>query len=164
MVIDHIVARTTNNCIGLVGVRELLWHIPSDMKRFKEITSGYDLLLCGLSTFQTLPILSGRKVAILTDWSRHCVINHSVQPYQLYTSIDQLPDARIIVIGGKYAYDATADVVNGAHVTQLNYVPSTTEPMVTYDIPAGLSRQNVTPIERCPKSGIEYCFEYWSRK
>ena len=164
MVIDHIVARSTNNCIGLVGMKELLWHIPSDLKRFKLITAEYDLLLCGLSTFHTLPKLSGRKVAILTDWSRDCVIRQAVQPYQVYTSIDQLPDARIIVIGGKYAYDATADVVNGVHVTQLNYVPHTDEPVVTYDIPMGLVKQSYTPMERCPNSGIEYCFEYWSRK
>ena len=37
-----IVAKASNNVIG--GNNDLLWRIPQDLKRFKEITTGHTII------------------------------------------------------------------------------------------------------------------------
>lgn len=59
-----IVAIGENNIIG--GDNKLLWHIPNDLKRFKEITSGHTIVM-GRKTFQSLPkTLPNRYHVVIT--------------------------------------------------------------------------------------------------
>ena len=50
--ISIIVAIAENYAIGKNN--ELLWHIPEDMKRFKEITLGHKVIM-GRKTYESLP-------------------------------------------------------------------------------------------------------------
>ncbi|MCB0334436.1 MAG: dihydrofolate reductase [Bdellovibrionales bacterium] len=70
--VKAIVAMDEGRAIGLNN--DLLWHIPEDMKRFKELTSG-DAVLMGRKTYESLPEkfrpLPNRKNIICTrDVSR----------------------------------------------------------------------------------------------
>lgn len=59
-----IVAIGNNNAIGKDN--NLLWRIPRDLKRFKEITTGHTLIM-GRKTFESLPgILPNRPHVVLT--------------------------------------------------------------------------------------------------
>jgi dihydrofolate reductase len=47
---------------------DLLWHIPADMKRFKQITSGHPVIM-GKRTWESLPRrpLPNRRNIVITD-------------------------------------------------------------------------------------------------
>ena len=71
-----IVAIANNNAIGKDN--SLLWHIPEDLKRFKEITSNHKILM-GRKTFQSLPgVLPNRHHIVLTRDKSFTVDSDSV--------------------------------------------------------------------------------------
>lgn len=49
--IKHIVATDLNGCIGKDG--KMPWHVPADLKRFKELTKG-GVVIMGRKTFDSL--------------------------------------------------------------------------------------------------------------
>ena len=51
MTIKHIVATDINGCIGKAG--QMPWHVPADLKRFKELTKG-GVVIMGRKTFESL--------------------------------------------------------------------------------------------------------------
>ncbi len=65
-----IVARADNGVIGEDGA--LPWHLPADLRRFKQLTTGAPMIM-GRKTFESLPgLLPGRRHIVLTratDWS-----------------------------------------------------------------------------------------------
>lgn len=59
-----VLARARNGIIGADG--RLPWHIPQDMRRFKQITMGKPMIM-GHATFDSLPgLLPGRRHIVLT--------------------------------------------------------------------------------------------------
>ncbi len=59
-----IVARADNGVIGKDGA--LPWHIPADLRRFKQLTLGAPMIM-GRKTFESLPgLLPGRRHIVLT--------------------------------------------------------------------------------------------------
>jgi dihydrofolate reductase len=64
--ISIIVAVAKNFAIGRNN--ELLWHIPEDLKRFKRITSGHQVIM-GRMTYLSLPFrpLKNRTNIVITD-------------------------------------------------------------------------------------------------
>ena len=52
MTLSIIVAVAANNAIGKDN--DLLWHLPGDLKRFKETTTGHAIIM-GKNTFHSLP-------------------------------------------------------------------------------------------------------------
>lgn len=66
--ITLVVARATNGVIGRDG--KLPWHIPADLKRFKQLTMG-SVMVMGRKTFESLPgVLPGRRHVVLTHNER----------------------------------------------------------------------------------------------
>ena len=60
-----IVAKAKNNIIGKEN--KLIWHIPDDLKRFKELTTGHNIIM-GRKTFESLGgILPNRKHIVFTQ-------------------------------------------------------------------------------------------------
>jgi dihydrofolate reductase len=62
--ITLILARADNGIIGQAGA--LPWHIPADLRRFKQITMGAPMIM-GRKTFDSLPgLLPGRRHIVIT--------------------------------------------------------------------------------------------------
>ena len=79
--ITLIVARARNGVIGRDG--RLPWHIPADLRRFKELTMG-TVMVMGRKTFESLPgLLPGRRHIVLTrdaDWdAQGAEVAHDVE-------------------------------------------------------------------------------------
>jgi len=64
--ISIIVAIARNYAIGRNN--ELLWHIPADLKRFKKITTGHQVIM-GRLTYLSLPLrpLPNRRNIVITN-------------------------------------------------------------------------------------------------
>ena len=99
-----IVAIALNNVIGKDG--KLIWHLPTDLKRFKEITDGHTMIM-GRKTFESLPgVLKGRKHVVLTSNTNYKVdhpdveIIHSIDDIQKFVYTEE----EFFVIGGGELY------------------------------------------------------------
>ena len=95
--ITLVVARAQNGVIGRGGT--LPWHIPADLKRFKELTMGSAMVM-GRKTFESLPgLLPGRRHIVFTrdrEWNAEGTeVAHSVEE-----ALELAGDERISVIGG----------------------------------------------------------------
>ena len=92
-----VVARAQNGVIGRDG--KLPWHLPADLKRFKDLTMG-SVLVMGRKTFQSLPgLLPLRRHVVLTRdpyWRAEGVqVAHDIEE-----ALTLAARERISVIGG----------------------------------------------------------------
>lgn len=102
MTLSIIVAVASDGAIGRAN--DLLWHLPADLKRFKELTTGHTILM-GRKTFESLPRgpLPNR---------RNIIISRSLptQPgAEVYPTIQQAleacaSDEEVFIIGGGEIY------------------------------------------------------------
>lgn len=102
MTLSIIVAIASDGAIGRAN--DLLWHLPADLKRFKELTTGHTILM-GRKTFESLPHgpLPNR---------RNIIISRSLpaQPgAEVYPTIQQAleacaSDGEVFIIGGGEIY------------------------------------------------------------
>lgn len=95
--ITIVVARAQNGVIGRDG--KLPWHLPADLKRFKDLTMG-SVLVMGRKTFQSLPgLLPLRRHVVLTRdpyWRAEGVqVAHDIEE-----ALTLAGNERISVIGG----------------------------------------------------------------
>jgi dihydrofolate reductase len=95
--ITLVVARADNGMIGKDG--KLPWHIPADLRHFKQVTSGTAMIM-GRKTFDSLPgLLPGRRHIVLTRdiaWQAQGVeVVHGVDE-----ALAAAGDAPVTVIGG----------------------------------------------------------------
>lgn len=100
-----IVAKASNNVIG--GNNDLLWRIPQDLKRFKEITTGHTIIM-GRKTFESLPrVLPNRKHIVITRDKNFKVDSDMVHIVNDISSVlDKFKDSdeEAFVIGGGEIY------------------------------------------------------------
>lgn len=101
--ITIIVAVAANGGIGKDN--KLLCHIPGDLKRFKEITTGHTLLM-GRNTWYSLPKrpLPERQNIVLTDDPCEC-IKGCESAYSIADALSKVKEGNeIFVIGGGMIY------------------------------------------------------------
>ena len=118
-----IVAVDKNWAIGNKG--KLLVSIPSDMKFFREETSGEGkVVILGRKTLETFPggrPLKNRVNVILTknpDFKAEgAIIVHSVE--EALEAVKEYADEKIYVIGGDTIYKQFLPYCNLAHVTKI---------------------------------------------
>lgn len=115
-----IVAKSKNNMIGKNN--KLLWHLPEDLKRFKELTN-YHKIFMGRKTFESLPgVLVNRKHLILTKDEFYPTICDQVElVHDLEEFIENNKDTEeeIFVIGGGTIYSALMPYCKKLYVTEV---------------------------------------------
>lgn len=101
--ISIIVAVASNYAIGKDN--QLLWHIPEDLKRFKELTYGH-VIIMGKRTWESLPRrpLPGRTSVVLSDQP-----GEHLEGAKVVLSIEEAiqqcrPDEENFIIGGGSVY------------------------------------------------------------
>lgn len=118
-----IVAVDKNWAIGCNN--KLLVSIPSDMKFFRETTSG-GVVVCGRKTLETFPNgrpLPNRINIILTrnmDYEvKGAIVCHSVE--EVLEELKKYNDEDIYIIGGEAVYRQFLPYCNLAHVTKIDH-------------------------------------------
>lgn len=122
----HIVACDLNGCIGNNG--ELPWHLPADLKRFKELTSG-GVVVMGRNTFESLnckPLPNRVNIVITNDFQLK--IDHASSKVIFYSSISAAIEKakyeatvlglkEVWIIGGQTIYEQTMTYVDRIELT-----------------------------------------------
>ncbi len=115
-----IVAIAKNNVIGKDN--KLIWHLPEDLKRFKEITTGKTIIM-GKNTFISLGrILPNRKHVVLTRDKEYKIeqeqveIVHEIEEIKKYIEDEE----EHFVIGGASIYNLLMPYTNKMYVTRID--------------------------------------------
>lgn len=112
-----VVARADNGVIGRDGT--LPWHIPADLKHFKQVTMGTPMIM-GRKTFESLPkLLPGRRHIVLTrdkSWAAEgAEVAHSVEE-----AIALAATPRVSIIGGAEIFALFADAATSVELTEVH--------------------------------------------
>lgn len=120
MKISIIAAVSKNNVIGKKG-SGLLWHLPMDLKHFKEITLGHHMLM-GRKTFETIgKALPGRTNIVLSS-------DASIKAPDIYVfkTIDEAiefaekrNETELMIIGGGKIYEQFLPIADKLYITEV---------------------------------------------
>lgn len=121
MIVSIIVACGNDGVIGEANA--LLWHIPGDLQKFKQITIGHHILM-GRKTFESIGrVLPGRVNLILSkdkDYKQvGAVTVNSVN--QAIEMASVAGDSELIICGGGQIYSQTVNLVDRIYLTKVDY-------------------------------------------
>lgn len=113
-----IAAAGENNELG--KDKDLVWHLPNDFKRFKQLTTGHTIIM-GRKTFETFPnLLPNRKHVIITRKENYnppgTVVVHSLEKALEVAKDDPQP----YVIGGGEIYKLSMEKADCIELTRVH--------------------------------------------
>ncbi len=113
--ISIIVAAAQNNAIG--NKNKLLWHMPADLKFFKETTSGHTVIM-GRKTFESVgkPLPNRRNIIITRK------ADYEVSGAEVVHSLEEAlnlcnPDEENFIVGGAEIYSLSIDQCDLIYLT-----------------------------------------------
>jgi dihydrofolate reductase len=120
MIISFVVAASENNAIGKDN--QLLWHLPNDMRFFKNVTWG-SVVIMGRKSFESLgKALKGRINIVITrqkDWAAE----NAIVAYDLQDALKKAEPANckeIYIIGGGEIYKQSMSIVDKIYLTRVH--------------------------------------------
>ncbi|MFV0502758.1 MAG: dihydrofolate reductase [Lachnospirales bacterium] len=115
--LTSIVAIAENNVIGCDN--KLIWHIPEDLKRFKERTLNKTVIV-GRKTFENMPLLKKRNIIVVTRDKRFTSTEPNVKVSDnLIETLEKFKNTpeEVFVIGGAEVYSVAMKYINKLDVT-----------------------------------------------
>lgn len=163
MKISLVVAASDNHAIGKDN--QLLWHLPKDMRFFKNTTWALPILM-GRKTFESLgnKVLPGRMNIIITRQA-----NKEYEGAKVVTSLEQAVELakqndykELMVIGGGEIYQMAMPLANTIYLTRVHtniegdtYFPA---------LGAEWMLESSEPQLADEKHAFDFDFEIWQRK
>ena len=163
MKISLVVAASDNHAIGKDN--QLLWHLPKDMRFFKNTTWALPILM-GRKTFESIgnKVLPGRMNIIITRQA-----NKEYEGAKVVTSLEQAIELakqndykELMVIGGGEIYQMAMPLANTIYLTRVHkniegdtYFPA---------LGAEWMLESSEPQLADEKHAFDFDFEIWQRK
>src|SRR3989344_2696086 len=115
--ISLIAAISENRALGKDN--KLIFHIPDDMKRFKEITSGYPVIM-GRKTYESIgrPLPNRTNIVVTRDESYRaegCEVVNSIE--EAIKAAEKIEKDEIFVIGGGQIYEQAIKFADKLYLT-----------------------------------------------
>ena len=113
--IKIIVAMSKNRVIG--NDNTLIWHLPEDLKRFKQLTTGNPIVM-GRKTYESIgrPLPNRRNIIITRD------TNYVADGCEIVNSLEEaflLTNSNCFVIGGGEIYRQALDKADRIYLTRI---------------------------------------------
>ncbi len=158
--INVIVAKASNNVIG--AKNELIWHLPNDLKHFKNLTSGHPIIM-GRKTFESLgrPLPNRTNIVITRDknWQGENV----EKEFSLEKAIESAKKINedIYIIGGGNIYKQAMEFADVLYITEVHheFEGDTYFPEIDEEIWEEVDRENFMKDEKHP-----YAYSYVTYK
>ena len=115
-----IVAIAENYAIGKDN--DLLWHLPADLKRFKELTTGNTIIM-GRRTFESLPkgALPNRRNIVLST-NPEAVFDGAEKVSSLEEALELSKDEeKVFLIGGYAVFKAGLQFTKRLYLTRVHH-------------------------------------------
>ncbi len=118
--ISIIAAVAANRVIG--NKNELIWHLPEDLKRFKNLTTGHPIIM-GRKTFESIGRpLPGRENIVITSQEDYqpegVTVVHSLMEALILAP--ELDSEEVFVIGGGRVYAEALGFADRLYLTVLD--------------------------------------------
>ncbi|MBG6234549.1 dihydrofolate reductase [Pedobacter sp. CAN_A7] len=161
MILSIVVAISENNAIGKDN--KLLWHLPADLKHFKEITSGHTIVM-GRKTYDSIgkPLPNRRNIVV----SRNADLN--LDGVETYLGLEQAlaacrNEAEVFLIGGAEIYRQALKYTNKIYLTRIHetYEADTFFPELEPEIWTETQVEHHQPEAKNP---VAYTFSILQRK
>lgn len=161
MIVSIVVAIAENNAIGKDN--QLLWHLPADLKHFKQVTTGNTIIM-GRKTFDSIgKPLPNRRNIVMTRTT-----GLQIQGVEVTANIEDAlarcaAEEEVFIIGGAEIYKSTMDITNRIYLTRVHqsYEADAFFPEIDFNL------WNETDIEKHlpdEKNHVAYTFSTLSRK
>ena len=156
-----IVAIGDNNGIGIKGA--LPWHLPEDLKYFKEKTKGFPVIMGRTTYFSIGRPLPGRK---------NIVLNLGGDPIPEVTTVNSFDEAyaeaegaqKCFIMGGASVYRAAINDMDTLYITHVHKVVEDADAFFPEIDPAIWKQESISPTSRDEASGLEYEFAVYKKK
>lgn len=114
--VNLVVAVGQNNEIGYQN--QLLWHLPKDLKHFKELTTGHPIIM-GRKTYESigkpLPNRTNIVVSRQNDWFQEGIL--IVGTIKEAVKFAKKIDEEVYIIGGGSIYEQTLELADKIELT-----------------------------------------------
>ncbi|WP_162375535.1 dihydrofolate reductase [Ancylobacter sp. TS-1] len=121
--VSYIVARTKNNVIGCNN--DLPWRLSSDLRRFRQITSG-SVIIMGRKTFESIGKPLPNRVSIVISRNNSFEADNLIFCKDLSTAIfvgDIISNIRsmkeMFIIGGEQIFNSMKNYVSKVYLTEI---------------------------------------------
>ncbi|MEC4004651.1 dihydrofolate reductase [Flavobacterium sp. SUN052] len=116
--ITLIAAAAENNALGKDN--QLVWHLPNDFKRFKEITSGHYIIM-GRKTFESFPKPLPNRTHIIITRQHHYKVENCIVVNSIEKALEVAPkNETIFIIGGAEIYNQSIDFGDKIELTRVH--------------------------------------------
>lgn len=157
-----VVAMGLGNEIG--AKNQLLWHLPADLKHFKEITSGHPIIM-GRKTYESigkpLPNRTNIVISRKKDWFEEgiLIVGSIKEALKFAKKIDE----EIFIIGGGNIYEQTLELTDKLEVTQVKtkLEADVFFPKISTKI---WKKTSENCHEKDEKNAFDFCFQTYERK
>lgn len=118
MTLTLIAAVAENNALGKDN--KMLWHLPDDFKRFKQLTSGHYIIM-GRKTFESLPGMLPNRTHVIITRQQDYKAEGCITVNSLDEAIAACPqDEEVFVIGGGEIYVQAIDKADKIELTRVH--------------------------------------------
>lgn len=156
-----VVAMGRNNEIG--HQNQLLWHLPKDLRHFKEITAGHPVVM-GRKTFESigkpLPNRTNIVVSRQKDWFQEgiLIVGTIKEAIKFAKKIDE----DIYIIGGGSIYEQTVDLADRIELTVVDgdFEADVFFPKIS---PGDWRKTNEICHDKDEKHAYNFCFQTWEQ-
>ena len=156
-----VVAMGQNNEIG--AQNQLLWHLPKDLKHFKEITSGHPVIM-GRKTYESigkpLPNRTNIVISRKKDWFEEgiLIVGSIKEAIKFAKKIDE----EIFIIGGGNIYEQTLEFTDKLEITlvKADWEADTFFPKIDEKI---WIKTNEICHEKDEKNPYDFCFQTFEK-
>jgi dihydrofolate reductase len=161
--ISLVVAASTNNAIGKDN--QLLWHLPNDLKFFKNTTWGMPVIM-GRKTYESVnKPLPGRFNIVITrqhGWQQEKVINAAGLQDALRKAAET-NCKETFVIGGGEIFNQSMEIADKIYMTRVH---ADLEGDVFFPVidPAKWELESESHFDADEKHAYPYSFQVWTRK
>ena len=160
--ITIVVAMGKNREIGVDN--QLLWHLPKDLKHFKELTSGHPIIM-GRKTYESigkpLPNRTNIVISRKNDWFEEgiLIVGSIKEALKFAKKIDE----NVFVIGGGTIYEQTIDLADQLEITCVDATldADTYFPKIDEKI---WRKTQETCHEKDEKNQYDFCFQTFTKK
>ena len=113
-----IAAAAENNALGKNN--DLVWHLPDDFKRFKELTSGHYIVM-GRKTFESFPKLLPNRTHIIVTRQKNFQPEHCIVVDSIEKALEFVPENEdTFIIGGGEIYKQSLDYTDVIELTRVH--------------------------------------------
>lgn len=154
MIVSSIVAISENNAIGKNN--QLLWHLPADLRHFKQVTSGRSIIM-GRKTFDSVgkPLPNRRNIVVTRQ-------DIKIEGCEVVKSVDEglalcAGEDEVFIGGGAEIYKLTMDKTDRIYLTIVHqsFDADTFFPEIDYNVWKETAREDHQPDE---KNKLPYSF------